>query len=246
MLLERLGSFARKGFIVPLAGHLFLKMGLSRQEVSLSGSVDVSRKMRKTGSVEKCRVQEEHEVVSQHDEGEFADFSPATSRPDVVSKSPFDHRDDGFDLSSLVVGFAVNANLHQALVPPGGWFAGGASMLGWKDSAAAKFFTVMTMIGLAVVACVSYHTAELRPLGSFGDQRSEFIGIRLGTLGCGKGEDEVVAGTADERELGNVAVYQHFPRVSHSIPTCDEIVTRGSAFQPCRTNRRVIDRLASS
>jgi hypothetical protein len=60
------------------------------------------------------------------------------------------------------------------------------------------------MIGLGVVARIGHHTAELRPLGCFGDQRPKLIDMRLGTLGRGKGEDEVVAGTAVERHLGIV------------------------------------------
>ena len=49
------------------------------------------RKRCQDGSVEKYRAPEDHEVVGQNDEGEFADLSPATSRPDVVSESAFDH-----------------------------------------------------------------------------------------------------------------------------------------------------------
>jgi len=41
------------------------------------------------------------------------------------------------------------------------------------------------MIRLGVVARIGHHTAELRPLGCFGDQRPKLIDIRLGTSGLG-------------------------------------------------------------
>ena len=86
-----------------------------------------------TGSVEKYRAPKDHEVVSQNNQSEFANFSPATSRSDVVTKSAFDHRDHGFHLDSLPVGLLVKANLHQPSVLTGGRFVGGSSMFGWKD-----------------------------------------------------------------------------------------------------------------
>ena len=39
------------------------------------------RKRCQDGSVEKYRAPEDHEVVGQNNQGEFADLSPATSRP---------------------------------------------------------------------------------------------------------------------------------------------------------------------
>ena len=87
----------------------------------------------RTGSVEKYRAPKNHEVVSQNNQSEFANFSPATSRSDVVTKSAFDHRDHGFHLDSLPVGLLVKANLHQPSVLTGGRFVGGSSMFGWKD-----------------------------------------------------------------------------------------------------------------
>jgi len=71
--------------------------------------------------------------VGQNNQGEFADLSPATSRPDMVSQSAFDHRDNGFDLNSLSVGLAVKTNLHQSSVLAAGRLAGGSPVLGWKD-----------------------------------------------------------------------------------------------------------------
>ncbi len=71
--------------------------------------------------------------MSQHDEGEFADLSPATSRPEAGSQSAFDDRDDGLDLDSLPIGLKVKADLHQPSVLAGCWFVGGAFIFGWKD-----------------------------------------------------------------------------------------------------------------
>jgi hypothetical protein len=85
------------------------------------------------GFVEKYGAPENHEVVGQNDEGEFADLSPATSRSHMISESAFNHRDDGFDLNSLSVGLSVEADLHQSSVLAAGRFAGGPSVLGWKD-----------------------------------------------------------------------------------------------------------------
>ena len=86
-----------------------------------------------SGSVEKYRAPEDHQVVSQNDESEFADLSPATSCSHMISQSAFNHRDDGFDLNSLSVGLSIKADLHQSSVLAAGRFAGGASMFGWKD-----------------------------------------------------------------------------------------------------------------
>ena len=85
------------------------------------------------GSVEKYRAPKDHEVAGQYDEGEFADLSPPTSRPDMISQSSFDHRDNGFHLNSLSVGLAVEADLHQSSVLTAGRLAGGPAVLGWKD-----------------------------------------------------------------------------------------------------------------
>jgi hypothetical protein len=45
----------------------------------------------RTGSIEKYRAPEEYDVESANDEGQFADLSPATSGPDVVSQPAADH-----------------------------------------------------------------------------------------------------------------------------------------------------------
>lgn len=71
--------------------------------------------------------------MGQNNQGEFADLSPATSRPDIISQSAFDHRGNGFDVNSLAIGLAVKTNLHQSSVLAAGWFAGGSPVLGWKD-----------------------------------------------------------------------------------------------------------------
>ena len=71
--------------------------------------------------------------MGQNNQGEFSDLSPATSRPDMISQSSFDHRDNGFHLNSLAVGLAVKTNLHQSSVLAAGWLAGGPAVLGWKD-----------------------------------------------------------------------------------------------------------------
>lgn len=90
-------------------------------------------KMKSSGSVEKYGAPEDHQVVSQNDESEFADLSPAASRSDMVAQSAFNHRDDGFDLNSLSIGFTVKADLHQPSIPAGSRFARGPSVLDWKD-----------------------------------------------------------------------------------------------------------------
>jgi hypothetical protein len=100
-----------------------------KQDTSLA-KTSQPKKRTQSGSVEKYRAPENHEVVSQHDEGEFADLSPATSRPDVVSKSAFDHRDDGLHLDSLPIGLKVKADLHESSVLAGGRFARGAYIFG--------------------------------------------------------------------------------------------------------------------
>ncbi len=71
--------------------------------------------------------------MSQHDESKFADLSPATSRPDMVSLSAFDIRDHGLHLDSFPIGLEFKADLHQPSVFAGCWFVGGTSVLGWKD-----------------------------------------------------------------------------------------------------------------
>ena len=57
--------------------------------------IESAKKRCQKGSVEKYRAPEDHEVVGQNNQGEFADLSPATSRPDMISQSSFDHRDNG-------------------------------------------------------------------------------------------------------------------------------------------------------
>lgn len=52
--------------------------------------------------------------MGQNNHREFADLSPATSRPDMISHLAFDHRDEGFVLNSLSVGLSVKTNLHQS------------------------------------------------------------------------------------------------------------------------------------
>jgi hypothetical protein len=97
-----------------------------------------ARKRGQVGSVEKYRAPEDHEVVGQNDEGECADLSPPSSRPDMISQSAFNHRDNGFDLNSLSVGLSIKADLHQSSVLAGGRFAGRPPLLGWKDRATCK------------------------------------------------------------------------------------------------------------
>ncbi len=72
--------------------------------------------MGRTGSVEKYGAPKDHQVVSQNDESEFADLSPAASRSDMVAQSAFSHRDDGFDLNSFPVSLKVEADLHQSSI----------------------------------------------------------------------------------------------------------------------------------
>ncbi len=71
------------------------------------------------GSVEKREQPEDHEVVSQNDESEFANLAPPSSCPDLVSQSAFDHRDHGLHLDSLPKGLKVKADLPQPLVLAG-------------------------------------------------------------------------------------------------------------------------------
>ena len=69
-----------------------------------------------------------HEVVSDDDEGAFADLSPATSGPDMDSQTTFDHRDHGLHLDSFSIGLKVKTDLHQPSVLAGYWFVGGGGL----------------------------------------------------------------------------------------------------------------------
>lgn len=60
---------------------------------TLSDSVAESLSNKKGGSgfVEKYRAPEDHEVVGQNDESEFADLSPSASRSNMIPESAFNH-----------------------------------------------------------------------------------------------------------------------------------------------------------
>jgi hypothetical protein len=105
--------------------------------------------------------------VGQNDKGEFADLSPASSRPDMISHSAFNHRDDGFDLNSLSVGLSIKADLHQSSVLAGGRFAGRPPLLGWKDRAARQRLTSKLMVALGVIASIRDNTAKLDSSGCY-------------------------------------------------------------------------------
>jgi hypothetical protein len=63
----------------------------------------MKKKRGQPGSLEKLGAPEGDEVVGQNDEGHFANFFRASSRPDVVAQSALEHREEGLHLGSLPI-----------------------------------------------------------------------------------------------------------------------------------------------
>jgi hypothetical protein len=66
----------------------------------------------RNGDLEEYGAPENREVVSQNDESQFADLSPAASRSNMIPQSAFNLRDDGLNLNSFSVSLKVEADLH--------------------------------------------------------------------------------------------------------------------------------------
>ena len=88
------------------------------------------------------------------------------------------------------------------------------------------------MITLGVIAGIGNNAAKFDAPGGNCNQLLELIDVWLGSSPTRESEDEMVIRPADDCQLGIVAVSHRFPGISLSIPTFDEIVTRGSALQP--------------
>jgi hypothetical protein len=87
------------------------------------------------------------------------------------------------------------------------------------------------VVAFGIIASVSNNTAKLDSFGSHRHQVLELINVWLGTAPTREGEDEVVTSSADDRQLGVVAVSHCFPGIFYSISTFDEITAGRGTLQ---------------
>ncbi len=113
-------------------------------------------------------------------QAEVAALGMVGTSVDVRTLATFDHRHHGFDLSALMIGVRVEADLHQSSIVSGRGLRRGTAVFGRNDRADIPLLAGHAVVGFGVVPGVGHHPRQAYLLQSLGDQGPELVHIGSG------------------------------------------------------------------
>jgi len=209
------------------------KRDITAQEGKEKGTSRLSKGKKKGhhGSVENLDDDKNHRIVCEGHQVEVAALAVIGSPGGMKALPTFDHRHHRLDLTAIMVGFAIKANLHQPAVSAAGRLGSRSTNLGRNDRADVTGVACKVVIAFGVVSRVGADPQQAHPTSGFDNQRSKLVHIRPWSATRMQRENKMTSRVAHQAQLRVAMINDRFPGACDAISTSHEVRAGTAAFQ---------------